>query len=71
MKLPYTMTRAMSVNGVSVTYSCYNLKLRWGRKCPDRNTDKCYRCKYCKAEMPAADATKCIEALRKQLAEQG
>lgn len=51
------MTIAMSKYGVSVIYNCYNLKLGWGRRCPNKKTDKCFKCEYCKAEMPAKDAT--------------
>ena len=69
MKLHYEMTIAISTHGISALYSCYNLKLKWGKKCPDKKTDKCYKCKYCKVEMSAADATKCIQAYQRQNAQ--
>ena len=61
------MTIAMSRYGISVTYNCYNLKLRWGRKCPDKNTDKCFKCEYCKAEMSAKDATRLLDIFVKEI----
>ena len=59
---------AISTEGISVNYKCYNLKYTVGLfhgKCPDEYTDKCYKCKYCKADMSAYDATKLIEAFRR------
>lgn len=49
---------ALSHNGISVLYRCCNMLLRRGKKCADKNTDKCLRCKYAKAEMSAYDATR-------------
>ena len=51
----------VSRHGMTVLYRCFDLP-GYGRKCPDRNTDKCYRCKYCKAEMSADDATTLLNA---------
>lgn len=56
-----------SINGISVLYKCYNLKysvVPFHRKCPDYATEKCYTCKYCKAEMRAYDATKLLNQLK-------
>lgn len=52
---------SMLKDGISISYICYNLKLRRGKKCPDRkNGDKCMHCQYCKAQLPADDATRLL-----------
>ena len=54
---------ATSIQGISINFQCRSLKYTVGlfhKKCPDQYTDKCYKCKYCRAEMPAADATKLL-----------
>ena len=58
MKKP--MSIAISRSGVSVLYKCY--KMGHGKRCPDKNTDKCLTCKYAKAEMSAFDATRLMNS---------
>ena len=53
------MIIAVARDGVSVLYRCYKLP-GYGRKCPDKYSPRCYKCKFCKAEMSAADATKLL-----------
>lgn len=53
------MYMAISRRGINVYYKCYKLP-GYGKKCPDKNTDKCLRCKFAKAEMSAADATRLL-----------
>ena len=55
------MTQAVSRNGIGVLYTCYKLPGH-GKYCEDNGTDKCFKCKYCKAEMSAFDATKLINS---------
>ena len=50
------MVVSVSHRGISVLYRCFHLP-DYGKKCKDRYTDQCYRCRYCKAEMSADDAT--------------
>lgn len=55
------MVISISKYGIGVTYVCYNGVLRYGKKCPDRDDGyKCMRCKYCKADMSAYDATRLL-----------
>ena len=59
---------SISKNGISVTYKCYNLKysiIPFHKKCPDYATNKCFTCKYGKAEMSAYDATKLLNLTKK------
>ena len=63
------MIIAFSQFGISITYTCYNLKLKRGKKCPDKNTNKCMKCKFCKAEMSATDATKLLNNYSKRIVE--
>lgn len=53
------MFMAVSRNGISVFYKCYHLPDH-GSRCPNKNTDVCMKCKYCKAEMSATDATRLL-----------
>ena len=46
---------------MTVLYRCFKLP-GYGRKCPDRNTDKCFKCNFCKAELSAEDATRLLNA---------
>lgn len=55
------MTISISRNGIGITYKCYKLP-RHGKKCPDKYSDKCYRCKFCKAELSAMDATRLLNS---------
>lgn len=58
MKKPMSMV--VSRDGIGILYTCYKLPGH-GRKCPDRDDGyHCMRCKYCKAEMAAADATRLL-----------
>lgn len=50
---------AISRNGISVSYRCYHLPGH-GKRCPDKDTDKCLTCKYSKAEMSGRDATRLL-----------
>ena len=63
------MIISASVDGIDVTYRCFNPRYGWIRKCPDQYTAKCRKCKYCIAEMPAADATKLLNVFRGQKTE--
>lgn len=63
------MIIALSQFGISIIYTCYNLKLKRGKKCPDKNTNKCMKCKYCKAELSAVDATKLLNSYSKRIVE--
>ena len=56
---------AMSRYGISVSYKCYCLKYTVGlfrKKCPDEYTNKCMKCKYCKAELSGEDATRLLNS---------
>lgn len=56
---------ALCRHGIPVFYKCYNLRLRHGKKCPDKNSRKCLHCQYSKAEMAGSDATRLLEAYTK------
>ena len=58
------MRMAISSRGIGILYRCFKLP-GYGKKCPDKNTDKCFKCKYCKAEMQAADATKLLNSYKR------
>ena len=60
MKMPMCMS--ISRDGVNILYRCYKLP-GYGKNCPDKNTDKCYTCKFCKAEMSGEDAMKLLRRL--------
>ena len=54
------MILAISRRGIGITYKCYKLP-GYGRKCDKRDDGEyCMRCKYCKAEMSAYDATRLL-----------
>ena len=53
------MRMALFTKGVHILYKCYKLP-GYGKRCPDKNTDKCFKCKFCKVDMNAADATKLL-----------
>lgn len=56
------MTIALSRHGLSLTYKCFKGP-GYGKGCPDRDEgEHCMKCKYCKCEMPAYDATRLLEA---------
>ena len=57
MKKPMVMS--VSVHGMKILYRCYHMPDH-GKKCPDRNTSVCMKCKYAKAEMAAGDATRML-----------
>lgn len=58
-----TMSMVVSRDGIGILYTCYKLPGH-GRKCPDRDDGyHCMRCKYCKAEMSAGDATKLLNKI--------
>lgn len=61
MKKPVNIS--ITTKGVSVLYRCYKFPGH-GAKCDDRFTDKCYRCRYAKAEMSASDATKLLRGYK-------
>ena len=56
------MVIAISRAGMSIIYRCVNAKYNWFKKCPDRNTRKCFKCEYCKAEMAARDASRLLDS---------
>ena len=54
--------------GISITYKCYNLRysiIPFHKKCPNYASNKCFTCKYGKAEMSAYDATRLLNLTRK------
>lgn len=54
------MILAISRRGIGITYKCFRLP-GYGRKCEQRDDGYyCMRCKYCKAEMSAYDATRLL-----------
>ena len=60
------MTISIFKSGISITYTCRYLKRLWVKKCSDANTDKCYTCKYCVAEIPAKDVTRLLNSYSKK-----
>lgn len=58
------MTISTSTLGVGITYRCHKFPGN-GRKCPDKYTSKCYRCKHCRAEMSANDATRLMNVFQR------
>ena len=60
MLIKRPMSMSISSHGVSVLYSCYNLLNGYGKRCKEREYEKCVHCRYCKAEMSADDATKLL-----------
>ena len=59
--MKYPMLICMSKMGIGVTYTCAHLPGH-GKKCPDKNTEKCYKCKYSRAEMKGEDATRLLNS---------
>ena len=58
-KYKHPMIISMYSHDIRMTYTCYRISLGYGKKCPDRDDGyNCMRCKYCKVEMPAYDATR-------------
>ena len=57
------MRMAIASKGIRISYRCFKLP-GYGKNCPDKNTNKCMRCKYCKAEMRASDATKLLNSYK-------
>ena len=55
------MCMTIARHGIAVTYRCYKLPGR-GRRCKDKDTDKCLTCKYSKAEMSGRDATRLLNS---------
>lgn len=55
---------SISKCGIGVTYRCVSEWVRYkGKKrCPDKNTDICLTCDFCKAELSARDATKLLNS---------
>ena len=67
-----TMPAAISRYGISILYRCYSAKYTLGPfhpKCPDADTDKCFRCEHCRAEMSAYDATRMLQVFGRSFAE--
>lgn len=50
------MIIAESRRGISILYRCFRLP-DYGKRCADAFTNKCFKCRFCKAEMSAEDAT--------------
>ena len=59
------MTISTIQNGMVITYSCYKLPGH-GDKCPDKNTYRCYTCKYCKAQISARDMTRLLRGYQRK-----
>ena len=51
--------------GINILYRCFKFPFH-GKKCKDKNTSMCFKCKYCKAEMSAYDATRLIDSFGKK-----
>lgn len=60
------MLIATSQLGININYKCYRLP-DGGRRCKNKNTNVCYTCEYCKAELSAKDATKLITVYRNSI----
>lgn len=61
------MVLAIYRNGISVTYRCCKLP-GYGWRCQARDDGRiCMRCKYCKAEMSALDATRLMGKSEKKV----
>lgn len=58
---------SISQFGIDVNYRCYKLYRIFSPHCPDEGTEKCLRCKYCKASMSAEDATKLIDVYKEHM----
>lgn len=67
MKQP--MCIGISRYGLSILYRCYKMPGR-GKNCPDKDTNKCLKCKYAKAEMPASDATRLLESYGRKISDE-
>lgn len=52
---------SISKHGIQVDYIC----CKRPQKCQDKDTDKCYTCKYSKAEMSAYDATRLLRGIER------
>ena len=62
------MIIGISRYGMNITYTCYNGVTRYGKKCTLRDDSSyCMRCKYCKAEMSARDATRLLNSYGKKV----
>lgn len=61
---------AMSRFGISINYRCIYLRKPFEKKCPHRDTEKCFKCKYGVAELAAKDATKLLEVYTKQMTQE-
>lgn len=60
------MAIAISRHGLSLFYKCYKGP-DYGKTCSDRDDgEHCMKCKYCKCEMPAYDATRMLESFEKR-----
>ena len=57
------MRMSISSRGIGILYRCFKLP-GYGKKCPDKYTNKCMKCPYCKAEMKAADATRLLSSYK-------
>ena len=57
------MIIGLSRYNMTITYTCYNGLVKYGKKCNQRDDGShCMMCKYCKAEMSAADATRLLNS---------
>ena len=62
----YPMLKIVCRYGFIITYKCYQLPGH-GKKCKDKNTDKCLRCKFSKAEMSGETATRLMKSYGKKI----
>lgn len=64
------MIISMSRAGISVTFRCKRPKYAsFFSRCPDKSTENCLKCEYCRADMSAPDAMKLLNTYQKVLFE--
>ena len=62
--MKYPMFMEICRFGFIITYRCYHLPGH-GKNCADKNSDKCLRCKYARAEMKGETATRLMNVYGK------
>ena len=61
------MVISLSCYNINILYKCYNGLLKYGKRCKQRDDGSyCMKCKYCKAEISAYDATRLLESYGKK-----
>ena len=57
--------------GISVEYRCIYLRKPFEIRCSFEDSPTCFTCKYCKAEMSGADATKLLDSFCGEIMSRG